>query len=78
MRIGVPKEIKVHEYRVGPIARPREVHVVSSLPKTRSGKVIRRAIIAMAEGRDVGDLSTLEDEAAIDNIKQAIDAESAS
>ena len=78
-----PEEISIQIKRrvdevVGPIARPREVHVVSSLPKTRSGKVIRRAIIAMAEGRDVGDLSTLEDEAAIDNIKQAIDAESAS
>jgi propionyl-CoA synthetase len=57
---------------VGPIARPREVHVVSMLPKTRSGKVIRRAITAMAEGRDVGDLSTLEDEAAIQGIDKAI------
>ena len=57
---------------VGPIARPREVHVVTSLPKTRSGKVIRRAIIAMAEGRDVGDLSTLEDEAGIENIRKAV------
>jgi propionyl-CoA synthetase len=57
---------------VGPIARPREVHIVTSLPKTRSGKVIRRAIIAMAEGREVGDLSTLEDEAAIENIRKAV------
>ena len=57
---------------VGAIARPREVHVVASLPKTRSGKVIRRAITAMAEGRDVGDLSTLEDQAAIEGIDQAI------
>jgi propionyl-CoA synthetase len=57
---------------VGPVARPREVHVVSMLPKTRSGKVIRRAIIAMAEGREVGDLSTLEDETGIENIRKAV------
>ena len=58
---------------VGPIARPREVHVVDALPKTRSRKVIRRAIIAMAEGRDAGDLSTLEDTAAIEDIKRAVE-----
>ncbi|MCH8888485.1 MAG: propionate--CoA ligase [SAR324 cluster bacterium] len=58
--------------QVGPIARPREVHVVAGLPKTRSGKVIRRAIIAMAEGRDAGDLSTLEDQSTIEEIKKAI------
>jgi propionyl-CoA synthetase len=57
---------------VGPIARPREVHVVAGLPKTRSGKVIRRAITAMAEGRDPGDLSTLEDSGTIDGIQQAV------
>lgn len=57
---------------VGPIAKPREVHVVAALPKTRSGKVIRRAITAMAEGRDTGDLSTLEDSATIEGIEKAI------
>jgi propionyl-CoA synthetase len=57
---------------VGPIARPREVHIVTALPKTRSGKVIRRAITAMAEGRDPGDLSTLEDSAAIEGISTAV------
>ncbi|HUJ73272.1 MAG TPA: AMP-binding protein, partial [bacterium] len=57
---------------VGAIARPREVHVVNALPKTRSGKVIRRAITAMAEGRDPGDLSTLEDAATIEGIQTAV------
>jgi propionyl-CoA synthetase len=57
---------------VGAIARPREVHIVNALPKTRSGKVIRRAITAMAEGRDPGDLSTLEDSAAIEGIQTAV------
>ncbi|HKI97856.1 MAG TPA: propionate--CoA ligase [bacterium] len=63
--------------QVGPIARPREVHVVSALPKTRSGKVIRRAITAMAEGRDTGDLSTLEDESTIEGIQRAVSTEGA-
>jgi propionyl-CoA synthetase len=58
--------------QVGAIARPREVHVVSALPKTRSGKVIRRAIIALAEGRDAGDLSTLEDETTIAGVQKAV------
>jgi propionyl-CoA synthetase len=57
---------------VGAIARPREVHVVAALPKTRSGKVIRRAITAMAEGRETGDLSTLEDQSTIEGIGKAI------
>ena len=57
---------------VGAIARPREVHIVAALPKTRSGKVIRRAITAMAEGRDPGDLSTLEDAATIEGISTAV------
>ena len=60
---------------VGAIARPREVHVVNALPKTRSGKVIRRAITAMAEGRETGDLSTLEDPAAIEGIDKALHEE---
>ncbi len=66
---GIKKQV---DDLVGPIARPREVHVVAGLPKTRSGKVIRRAIIAMAEGRDTGDLSTLEDQGTIEDIKKAI------
>ncbi|HEX7928854.1 MAG TPA: AMP-binding protein, partial [bacterium] len=66
---AIKKQVDV---TVGAIARPKEVHVVAALPKTRSGKVIRRAITAMAEGRDPGDLSTLEDGAAIDGIQQAM------
>ncbi len=45
---------------------------MAGLPKTRSGKVIRRAITAMAEGRDTGDLSTLEDAGTIDGLKEAV------
>jgi acetyl-CoA synthetase len=46
---------------VGPIARPEDVTFVDSLPKTRSGKIMRRVLKAKALGQDVGDLSTLEE-----------------
>jgi propionyl-CoA synthetase len=60
--------------QLGAIARPRRVHFVSMLPKTRSGKLLRRSIQALAEGRDPGDLSTLEDPAALEQIQQVIDS----
>ena len=55
--------------QLGAIARPRRVHFVSMLPKTRSGKLLRRSIQALAEGRDPGDLSTLEDPEALEQIR---------
>jgi propionyl-CoA synthetase len=48
------------------------VHFVSLLPKTRSGKLLRRAMQAMAEGRDPGDMTTLEDPAALEQIRAAL------
>lgn len=58
--------------QLGAIARPAGVHVVSTLPKTRSGKLLRRALQALAEGRDPGDLSTLENPTAIDEVSRAL------
>jgi propionyl-CoA synthetase len=55
--------------RIGTIARPAEVHVVPALPKTRSGKLLRRGIQALAEGRDPGEMPTIEDPAALEGIK---------
>jgi len=46
---------------IGAIARPRELHLVNELPKTRSGKIMRRLLQDVAEGRDVGDTTTLAD-----------------
>ena len=57
---------------LGAIARPGAVHFVTLLPKTRSGKLLRRSIQALAEGRDPGDLTTIEDPAALDQIKRAL------
>jgi propionyl-CoA synthetase len=51
--------------QLGPVARPARVHRVSALPKTRSGKVLRRVIQALCEGRDAGDVATLEDPSAV-------------
>ncbi|GAB3616211.1 acetate--CoA ligase [Okibacterium endophyticum] len=47
--------------QIGPIARPREIFVVNELPKTRSGKIMRRLLRDVAEGREVGDTTTLAD-----------------
>jgi propionyl-CoA synthetase len=59
---------------LGPIARPKSVFFVSLLPKTRSGKTLRRTIQALAEGRDPGDLTTMEDPAALDQVRNALQA----
>jgi propionyl-CoA synthetase len=59
---------------LGAIARPGAVHFVTLLPKTRSGKLLRRSIQALAEGRDPGDLTTIEDPAALEQIKAALAA----
>jgi len=57
---------------LGAIARPGAVHFVTLLPKTRSGKLLRRSIQALAEGRDPGDLTTIEDPGALEQIKAAL------
>jgi len=57
---------------LGPIARPARVCFVTLLPKTRSGKLLRRSIQAICEGRDPGDLTTIEDPAALQQIREAL------
>jgi acetyl-CoA synthetase len=47
--------------KIGAIARPREIFIVSELPKTRSGKIMRRLLQDVAEGREIGDTTTLAD-----------------
>ncbi len=55
--------------QLGAVARPARVRFVNTLPKTRSGKLLRRAIQAVCEGRDPGDLTTMEDPAALQQVK---------
>ena len=58
--------------QLGAIARPSAVHFVTLLPKTRSGKLLRRSIQALAESRDPGDLTTIEDPGALDQIRAVL------
>jgi propionyl-CoA synthetase len=79
-RVATPEQRAVEEKSVletvdkllGAIARPSRVHFVTLLPKTRSGKLLRRSIQALAEGRDPGDLTTIEDPAALEQIRSAV------
>ncbi len=64
--------MKVVDDQLGAVARPARVRFVSVLPKTRSGKLLRRAIQAVCEGRDPGDLTTMDDPAALQQIKDLV------
>jgi len=64
--------MKTVDSQLGAVARPARVHFVSVLPKTRSGKLLRRSIQAICEGRDPGDLTTIEDPTALDQIRAAV------
>ncbi len=73
MRAQLEHEIfEVVAHQLGAVARPAKIHFVQSLPKTRSGKMLRRAIQAICEKREVGDLSTLEDPASLQEIQKAL------
>lgn len=58
---------------VGPFAVPKAVEIVQLLPKTRSGKIMRRILKGIYEGKEIGDLSTIEDGASIDEVRSAIE-----
>ena len=64
--------MKVVDNTIGAVGRPARVRFVSVLPKTRSGKLLRRAIQAVCEGRDVGDLTTMDDPAALQQIRDIL------
>jgi propionyl-CoA synthetase len=64
--------MKLVDDTLGAVARPSRVRFVSVLPKTRSGKLLRRAIQAVCEGRDPGDLTTIEDPTALQQIQALI------
>jgi acetyl-CoA synthetase len=56
---------------IGPVATPSEIYFVNSLPKTRSGKIMRRVLKAVACGQNIGDITTLDDEASVAEAQQA-------
>ena len=72
---GLKEEIARHLRRaIGPVATPDEVYFVDSLPKTRSGKIMRRVLKAVASGGELGDLTTLADEASVEEVKRAYES----
>ena len=64
--------MKTVDGQLGAVARPARVRFVTALPKTRSGKLLRRSIQALCEGRDPGDLTTIEDPGALEQIRAAL------
>jgi acetyl-CoA synthetase len=69
------KEFRDHVAReIGPIAKPKTIMIVAELPKTRSGKIMRRLLRDVAEKRDVGDVTTLADSSVMDSIKSGLSA----
>ncbi len=71
LRAGVAETVR---RRIGPVAVPAAIHVVPALPKTRSGKTMRRLLRALAAGGDAGDTSTMEDGGAeaVEAVKRAL------
>ncbi len=65
--------MKMVDKDLGAVARPARVRFVTTLPKTRSGKLLRRAVQAVCERRDPGDLTTMDDPAALQQIKDLIE-----
>lgn len=73
LRESLKKEIiQVVRDQIGTFVTPRDVFIVQKLPKTRSGKIMRRVLKAVVEGLSVGDITTLEDEASVDEIREAM------
>ncbi|MBT9257792.1 acetate--CoA ligase [Phycicoccus sp. MAQZ13P-2] len=67
------QELRNHVAKeIGPIAKPRQVMIVQELPKTRSGKIMRRLLKDVAENREVGDVTTLADSSVMNLIKQGM------
>ena len=72
-RDALEREIMgVVDKQLGAVARPARVCFVSQLPKTRSGKLLRRSIQAICDGRDPGDLTSIEDPASLLQIRRAL------
>jgi len=70
---AIAKELRDHVAKeIGPIAKPRQILVVRELPKTRSGKIMRRLLRDVAEHRQLGDVTTLTDSAVMDLISEKL------
>jgi acetyl-CoA synthetase len=69
--VDIAQELRNHVAKeIGPIAKPRQILVVEELPKTRSGKIMRRLLRDVAENRELGDVTTLTDSSVMDLIRE--------
>jgi len=69
------QELRDHvAHEIGKLARPRQIMVVPELPKTRSGKIMRRLLRDVAENRELGDVTTLTDSSVMDLIKSNLES----
>jgi acetyl-CoA synthetase len=72
---GVAQELRNHvATQIGPIAKPRQILIVAELPKTRSGKIMRRLLRDVAENRSLGDVTTLTDPTIMNLISQGLNS----
>lgn len=72
---GLEDELESHVVdEIGAIARPEDLYFTDELPKTRSGKIMRRVLRDLAAGNDLGDLTTLEDPSVVDDLQDKVDA----
>jgi acetyl-CoA synthetase len=70
---NISKILRDHvAHDIGPIAKPRQIMVVAELPKTRSGKIMRRLLRDVAEDRPIGDVTTLADTSVMNVISSKI------
>jgi acetyl-CoA synthetase len=69
------KVTKALETEIGKIARPKKVWIVSDMPKTRSGKIMRRVIAGISNFADVGDVTTLANPEIVDDIRHQVQSE---
>ncbi|MBM3461025.1 MAG: acetyl-coenzyme A synthetase, partial [Armatimonadetes bacterium] len=74
--IAEADDLKAHvAKKIGSIARPEEIHFSADLPKTRSGKIMRRLLRDIAEGRVLGDTTTLADPGVVASLKERYEGE---
>jgi len=72
---ALPAELQKHvRSAIGAIAVPDEVYITEKLPKTRSGKIMRRVIRSLVSGQEIGDTTTLEDPGAVEEVRKWLEA----
>ena len=73
----VDKVNHVIETMIGKIARPRKIHIVPDMPKTRSGKLMRRVLAALSNNMNTGDISTLANPDVVENVRVMVQGKEA-